>query len=234
MELFVGGGDNQMIPSFQDRCLLCKTTNITDDAVKSKCADYAKLFGILDLIWSAVRGTDAGLLPTNQQLDNLDKAIADGKELWIRMGLTTLQPKWHLTFDGHLSAQVRRFGGLADKAEDPIEKFHQTLKNLRDRFRGIRSYQQKENCIRRELRRRRSPAIQQEIDSYKARIKIKSTTKRKVDASERQADKKAAKKNQARGICSATTDVAILHPSKTLVVCYLCTATLVVEFSKKC
>jgi hypothetical protein len=35
----------------------------------------------------------------------LAKAISTAKDLWLAMGLTTLQPKWHLTFDGHLLHQ---------------------------------------------------------------------------------------------------------------------------------
>jgi hypothetical protein len=75
------------------------------------------------------------------------------------MKLSTLQPKWHLTFDGHLLEQFNKFAGLADKSDETIEKGHQTLKNLRERFRGISSYEQREVCIRRELRRSRSPEI---------------------------------------------------------------------------
>jgi hypothetical protein len=46
------------------------------------------------------------------------------------MGLSTLQPKWHLTFDGHLMEQFKQHGGLADKSDETIEKGHQTLKTL--------------------------------------------------------------------------------------------------------
>ena len=117
-----------------------------------------------------------------------------GKKLWIDMCLTTRQPEWHLSFDGHLLSAVKRFGGLADKADDTIEKFHQTLKTLRGRFRGTRSYEQRERCIRRELRRSRSPAIMKVITYYEASIKQQAGTKRQLDTIARQADKQEAKK----------------------------------------
>lgn len=167
---------------------------MSDDSIKAKCRSFAKLFGLLDVIWANVRGVEAGLLPTDEQCNQLEKALAEAKQLWIDMELTTNQPKWHLTFDGHLLHQVKTYGGLADKSEDCIEKYHQTLKSLCDRFRGVKSYKHRETCIRRELRRRRSPQIKAIIDTYEASIKQRSTTKRKHDTLERQSDKKEAKK----------------------------------------
>jgi hypothetical protein len=112
------------------------------------------------------------------------------------MDLSTLQPKWHLTFDGHLRHQVRKFGGLADKSDETIEKGHQTLKLLRDRFRGITSYEQKETCIRRELRRTRSPEIQAVINKYDAMIKQSACNKRALDTAERIDNIKKAKQEK--------------------------------------
>jgi hypothetical protein len=109
------------------------------------------------------------------------------------MGLTTLQPKWHLTFDGHLLNQFTKFGGLADKSDETIEKGHQTLKALWDCFRGISLYEQRETCIRRELRRTRSPEIQQHIDSFETMIKQSGSTKGVMDTAERQDNNKKAK-----------------------------------------
>jgi hypothetical protein len=40
------------------------------------------------------------------------------------MDLSTLQPKWHITFDGPLLHQFNKFGGLADKSDETIEKGH--------------------------------------------------------------------------------------------------------------
>jgi len=51
------------------------------------------MLGLLDVVWSNVRGIDAGLLPTTDQIEQLKKATTDGKSLWLSMGLGTLQPK---------------------------------------------------------------------------------------------------------------------------------------------
>ena len=112
--------------------------------------------------------------------------------MWIRMKLTTIQPKWHLTFDGHLFHQFNKYGGLADKSDETIEKWHQTLKTLRDRFRGISSYERRETCIRRELRRIKSPEIQKVIDEYDAIIKKSACTKRAVNTEETMVNKKGS------------------------------------------
>jgi hypothetical protein len=46
------------------------------------------------------------------------------------MKLLTLQPKWHLTFDGHLLEQFKKYGGLADKSSDEtIEKDTRPLRH---------------------------------------------------------------------------------------------------------
>ena len=152
------------------------------------------MLGILDVIWSNVRGIDAGLLPTEVQLEYLSKALVEGKQLWLSMRIGTLQPKWHMTFDRHLLEQARKHGGLADKADDTIELQHQMLMKLRDRYRGMTSYQRRETCIRRELRRRKSPEIQAQIEKYEAFIKEKTTNKRAIAVTERQQDQREAKR----------------------------------------
>jgi hypothetical protein len=100
-EELVVGLDDRKIPSFLDRILSQKIATITNEAVEEKCRSFGKLFGLLDLIWSSVRGVEGGLLPTDEQIGQLERTLADTKKLWLHLGLTTLQPKWHLTFDGH-------------------------------------------------------------------------------------------------------------------------------------
>jgi hypothetical protein len=181
---------------FLQKCLLAKTETTTDEEIIAKCNDYCRLLGLLDTIWSAVRGLDAGLLPSNEQKIILAEALSNAKALWLQMGLSTQQPKWHLTFDGHLLHQVTLYGGLADKSDETIEKGHQTLKRLRERFRGIYSYERRENCIRRELRRSRSPEIQLAIEMYETKIKHSVRTKRSLDTTERQEYNKRVKKEK--------------------------------------
>jgi hypothetical protein len=96
--------------------------------------DYKNLMGCLDAIWSAVCRWDLGLLPTTADLVFLEKAIGEGKRRWLELGLSTLQPKWHLTFDGNLLHCVDACGGLADKLDAAVGKGHQEWKRLQERF----------------------------------------------------------------------------------------------------
>jgi hypothetical protein len=178
---------------FLHLCLQSKTMATVEEAVKSTCQQYCRLLGLLYAIWSSVRGLDAGLLPNNAQQLQLQTALLEAKELWLMMELLTLQPKWHLTFDVHLLEQFKKLGGLADKSDETIEKGHQTLMQLREHFRGITSYEQRETCIRRELRRSRYTEIQAQIDAYEAMVKQLPNSKRAIDTSERQDNKKKAK-----------------------------------------
>ena len=125
-----------------------KDPAIADATIDVKCTQFARMVGLLDAIWASVCSIDAGLLPTDAQVQHLRRAITEGKTLWLGVRLTTLQPKWHLTFDGHLLHQVITCGGLADKADDTIEFQHQILMKLRDRCQSITSYQRRESCTR--------------------------------------------------------------------------------------
>jgi hypothetical protein len=178
------------------RCRESKVATVTDAFIEHHCNNYRRILGLLDAVWSSVRGIDSGLLPTNEQITKLSDALQEAKTLWLAMGLSTQQPKWHLTFDGHLLNQVRKYNGLADKSDESIEKEHQTLKALRERFRGIPSYRTRETCIRRELRRGRSPEIQQHINKYEAMIKQSDSTKRALDTNERLDNKKKVKQER--------------------------------------
>jgi hypothetical protein len=200
-ELLLGVEDSH---GFLQKCLASKQPNALDEVVRKKCEDYSRILGLLDVVWSSVRGIEAGLLPTDAQKLALQVALLETKELWIKMELTTQQPKWHLTFDGHLLEQYGKFGGLADKSDESIEKGHQDLKALRDRFRGVTSYKQRETCIRRELRRWRSPAIQQHIDRFNDAIKQSDTTKRALETTERQDNKKKAKQEKREAFVASS------------------------------
>ena len=106
----------------------------------------------------------------------------------------TRQPKWHMTFDGHLLHQVMTYGGLADKSDDTIEFQHQILMKLRDRCRSITSFHRRESCMRRELRRRKSPETQSHIEEWEAAVKLKTDAKRQQEAIDRHAEQREAKR----------------------------------------
>ena len=186
-ELFLGNDGNQgFCQLIKDQ----KRPTVADEDIETQCARYARLLGLLDAVWSNVRGIDSGIAPTAAQINTLDVALSRCKALWLEMGLTTKQPKWHLTFDGHLLHQVRTYGGLADKADDVIELQHQVLKKQRERYRSVPTFMQRERCIRRELRRKRSPVIQGQISKYEAKLH-KGKGKRPTES---QVTKRAAKR----------------------------------------
>jgi hypothetical protein len=193
-DIYLGNDDTAGF--LQEECLQSKVATITEEDVTTNCKQFCRLLGLLDAIWSKVRGIDHGLLPTGEQSDSLATALNEAKALWLAMDLSTLQPKWHVTFDGHLLDQFTRYGGLADKSDESIEKGHQSLNALGERFRGISSYEQREACIRRELRRRRSPEIQRTVDKYEAMIKQSTGTKRSIETEGRLEGIKKAKQER--------------------------------------
>ena len=178
-------GDNEE-DGFLQKILALKKDDVPDDWIRSVTEDFGNMMGILDTIWSAVRGIDCGLLPTEEQLQSLAQGIQKGKHLWLKMGLSTRQPKWHLTFDGHLLHQIQSFGGLADKADDTIEFQHQVLKRIRDRYRRVSSYQRKTHCLLRELRRQRNTKINKHVADFFQSRKQQAGTNRSSESHLRQ------------------------------------------------
>jgi hypothetical protein len=106
----------------------------TIERIQKTVEHYKNLMGCLYAIWPAVCGMDLGLLPAAADLVFLEKAIVEGKRRWLELGLLALQPKWHLTFDGHLLHCVDVCGSLADKSDEAIDKGHQEWKRLQERF----------------------------------------------------------------------------------------------------
>jgi hypothetical protein len=79
----------------------------------------------LDAIWKHVVSIEKGLLTTNANSQELDSLLHLGKRRWVDLGMTTEQPTWHLTFDGVLLRHIKRYRGLADKEDAPIELGHE-------------------------------------------------------------------------------------------------------------
>ena len=98
-------------------------------AIQAKVKKYENALAfLLDVVWSSVRGID-GILPTNEFLEKLEGDISLARQAWLGAGLNIKShPKAHLTFNGHLFDQVKRFDGLVDEGEDWIERLHQTWK----------------------------------------------------------------------------------------------------------
>lgn len=112
------------------------------------------------------KGSDAqsssgrdGLLRTEQHLQKLKTAIVRGKKLWMDMDLSTWQPKWHMTFDSHPYNQVVKFGGLADKTDEYIEKAYQYWKIYEGWHCRITNFKLQQLAIRSAERQSRHPRV---------------------------------------------------------------------------
>ena len=85
---------------------------------------FKLLFEYMDVVFSKLRILD----PSESEIEEIDTAIKGLEKLWRQLDLN-ITPKMHiLTY--HTIEQVRRFGGIADKVEDFIEKSHQIGKML--------------------------------------------------------------------------------------------------------
>jgi hypothetical protein len=141
-----------------------KTSSLTEDEVRQKCSCYSSLLNTLDAIWKHVSSIEKGLLPTDANIEELDNLLCLGKQRWLDMGMTTEQPKWHLTFDGVLLRQVTRYRGLADKGDAPIELGHQIFGRLHERFRRASTFKRREKFIMRSFRVRSHPECQRALN----------------------------------------------------------------------
>ena len=88
------------------------------------------------------------------QRERMSLDCTDPRNWWTRCRITTLQPKWHVTFVGHLFHQVKQHQGLADKNDDIIEKAHQPWKREKERTWNIKNFQLQQRCQLKSVRKR--------------------------------------------------------------------------------
>ena len=150
---------DKSIGSASQALIELKSDNVSEEEILGKSRMYSELLNTLDSIWSNVCSIHTGLLPTDDDLKNLELLLIVGKRQWFDLGISTSQPKWHLTFDGLLLRQVARYRGLADKGDAPIELGHQIFGRLHERFRGAATFEQREICIMRAYRKRSHPKV---------------------------------------------------------------------------
>jgi hypothetical protein len=158
----------------------------TIKGIQKTVKDYKNLMGCLDAIWLTVCWLDLGLLPTAADLVFLQKAIAEGKRHWLELGLSTLQPKWHLTFDGHLLHCVDVCGGLADKSDEAMEKGQEIL-----------NFEQQQRCIVRAWRWQQHSSIVATVAKFKRRRSKQSSAtdwKKKAEAVANEKERKRVKR----------------------------------------
>ena len=84
---------------------------------------FESLFECMDVVFSKLRILD----PTMEEINEMTVGIKGLETLWIELDLS-MTPKMHILCN-HTIKQVKRFGGIADKVEDFVEKSHQVGKN---------------------------------------------------------------------------------------------------------
>jgi hypothetical protein len=175
-------------------------SNVTEEQIIEACEKYANLLGCLDALFSHIRGVDEGLLPTEEQIEALERIVEQTRKLWIGCGLTTLQPKWHLIFDGHLIDQVRREGGLADKNDDAIEKAHQPWKREKERTWNIQNFEEQQRSQLKSVRKRNHYKINgrmAEVSNKRKRLFKSNSHAEKLDAAKANEREEKVVKRQA-------------------------------------
>jgi len=144
--------------------------------------------------------------------------FAKGQDIMAWYGTFHPSTKVYLTFDVHLFHQFTNCWGLEDKSDETVEKSHQTL-----------SYENRENCITRELGRRRSQEIRLNIDQHEEIKKQSKGTKRAIDATGSlqlsiRAKGEKGKGGEERGIQRSLDDFIpyfLTKPFSTICLCFL-------------
>jgi hypothetical protein len=151
---------------------------------------------ILDVVYSAVRGVD-GLLPTEAEIVQLEKVVADAKTLWLDCGFNIKgNPKCHLIFDGHLVHQFLKYGGLANKTEDVIEFDHQIWKREKERTRTVKNFRTQQRCQVKKMRRTQHYKVRFIIERFKRERKREKTPAQKEHTFQKQTAKAEAKQTK--------------------------------------
>ena len=96
----------------------------TSEELDKTMGTYSDLFRVMDLLFSLLRIP----APTVNDIKNAKKTVAQLEQLWKQLNISET-PKAHIIFK-HTVVQYEYFGGIADKAEDFVEKAHQIGKRL--------------------------------------------------------------------------------------------------------
>ena len=107
-----------------DRTITNIDDTITLESIDKILSDHRILFQAQDAVYAHLRLID----PTETEMLETVEQISIMKQLWLAMGLSET-PKAHLIFS-HAADDQRRYGGLGDKIEDPLEKRHQEQMRL--------------------------------------------------------------------------------------------------------
>jgi hypothetical protein len=160
-------------------------SDVTELEIRQHCQNHRQLLGSCDALFAHIRGVQTGMVPTEEQIQELENIVERTKQWWLKCGLPTLQPKWHIVFF-HLVEQVRKHRGIADKNDDMIEKAHQPWKREKERTWNVKNFEQQQKCQLKNIRKRSHYKIQSTLKQFtiKRRRTFKSqqnpTTKKEV------------------------------------------------------
>lgn len=139
--------------------------------------NFRQLLGLLDALFSHIRGVQTGILPSDDEISQLSTIVDNAKSWWLKCNIGTLQPKWHMVFSGHLIEQVRTHGGIGDKNDDMIEKAHQPWKREKERTWNVKQFQSQQLCQLKSIRKRSHHLIESKLNDFGIKRKRRFTNK---------------------------------------------------------
>lgn len=129
-------------------------------------------------LFASIFSTLRQILPTTDQLQNLEKTQEAAKNLWIHLKISKAH-KLHLIIDGHSLEQATRLKGIGSMLEDCVEHAHKI--GIRDerRTNNIANLQAKQiNQRLHDQRGNRTDVTIVISDVHESKQKIKKTCRR--------------------------------------------------------
>ena len=141
---------------------------MTESELEKTMSKYAKILDVMDVCFSKLRTPE----PTEDEKREGKKSVFVLKKLWIDAGIN-ITPKAHVMFDHTIEQFCRIPGGIADKAEDFVEKFHQTAKELEHITARMpkQCYRQKQVIQVRRRLARNHPHVQRQQEKVRKALK---------------------------------------------------------------
>ena len=163
---------------------------VTQKELDDKIDEYTNLFQVMDLVFALLR-TPA---PTESEVKEAKEAISVLEILWYDLDIS-ITVKAHVLFEHGFEHFSRSVGGIADRVEDFIEKYHQKIKRL-----DSLTNRMPKQCFRlqqlvqlRRLHQENHPKVQRQIEM------VQNESKRNLKRSELTAhDRKKQKRRQSR------------------------------------
>jgi hypothetical protein len=104
---------------------------------------HGTMFQLLDGLFSLLL-TKRGMV-THAVLDELEKRLELARVKWAEMELS-MTPRWHMLLNHSVQLLERTGGGLAELAEDHIERAHQLRERDQQRYSRLRCISRMASC----------------------------------------------------------------------------------------